>query len=153
MIIEGSQSPEEEDRAADASASQPVSEVWGTIYPPCYAAGEDEKLNRLDMDVSDDRYEKNYANFTERGRYTIEVHAQDALGNMSTPPMITHVDTTPWDVNHDKKVNILDLVLVGRYLGESPAQLTNADVNGDGAVDISDLALVGKHFGEKYCIE
>ena len=32
MIIEGSQSPEEEDRAADASASQPVSEVLDSSH-------------------------------------------------------------------------------------------------------------------------
>ncbi len=57
---------------------------------------------------------------------------------------------TPWDVNGDGLVDVSDLVLVGRRLGETIKEPTspNPDVNGDGIVDISDLVLIGKHFGE-----
>jgi len=54
----------------------------------------------------------------------------------------------PWDVNEDGKVDILDLVLVGRYFGESSPANPRADVNQDGIVDIVDLTLIGVHFGE-----
>jgi hypothetical protein len=56
-----------------------------------------------------------------------------------------------WDVNKDGQVDILDLALVGRHLGETieePIQ-PNPDVNGDGTVDILDLVLVERHFGER----
>ena len=52
-----------------------------------------------------------------------------------------------WDVNSDGKVNISDLILVGRNLGKQGENI-EGDVNGDGVVNISDLVLVGKHFGE-----
>ncbi len=54
---------------------------------------------------------------------------------------------TPWDVNGDGRVNILDLTFVASHFGEDnppPA----ADVNGDGKVNILDLTTVASHFGE-----
>jgi hypothetical protein len=58
----------------------------------------------------------------------------------------------PWDVNHDLKIDILDLAAVGAYFGEYfyTIAVNNPDVNRDGIVDISDLVLVGKHYGEIY---
>ena len=54
---------------------------------------------------------------------------------------------TPWDVNSDGVVNIVDLVLVGSQFGGSGDNLSE-DINDDGKVDIIDLVLVGSHFGE-----
>lgn len=54
---------------------------------------------------------------------------------------------TPWDVNDDGSVNILDLTFVASHFGgENPPP--EADVNGDGKVNILDLTLVASHFGE-----
>ena len=60
---------------------------------------------------------------------------------------ISEPPKTPWDVNNDGKVNILDLTFVASHFGEDnhPPQ---ADVNGDGRVNILDLTLVASHFGE-----
>ncbi len=55
----------------------------------------------------------------------------------------------PWDVNNDRKVNILDLTFVASYFGAENAPPA-ADVNGDGKVNILDLTLVASHFGEVY---
>ncbi len=54
------------------------------------------------------------------------------------------------DVNTDGMINILDLVLVAGFLGETPTedQTVNPDVNGDGQVNILDLVLVANHLGE-----
>ena len=54
------------------------------------------------------------------------------------------------DVNTDGMINILDLVLVAGFLGETPTedQTVNPDVNGDGNVNILDLVLVANHLGE-----
>ena len=55
------------------------------------------------------------------------------------------------DVNIDGVVNILDLTLVAKNIGTTPAaDLTfNPDVNGDGTVNILDLTLVASHFGKR----
>ena len=54
------------------------------------------------------------------------------------------------DVNADGMINILDLVLVAGFFGETPTedQTLNPDVNGDGKINILDLVLVASHFGE-----
>ena len=52
---------------------------------------------------------------------------------------------TPWDVNQDRVVNVLDLVIVGQNFGTDNAI---ADVTGDGTVNVLDLVLVAQHFGE-----
>lgn len=55
-----------------------------------------------------------------------------------------------WDVNRDQKIDIFDLVLVGKHFGEhiTGEPENNPDVNGDGIVDIFDLVLIGIHFGQ-----
>ncbi|RKU19557.1 hypothetical protein C6500_10305 [Candidatus Poribacteria bacterium] len=56
--------------------------------------------------------------------------------------------TPAWDVNEDRFVNILDLVLVSANFGmEGPVP---TDVNGDNTVNILDLTLVVNHLGEYY---
>ena len=60
----------------------------------------------------------------------------------------TSMSSTPWDVNADGTVDILDLVLVAGQFGQSGESL-KGDVNGDGAVDILDLVAVSSHFGEE----
>ena len=59
---------------------------------------------------------------------------------------MTITAATPTDVNSDGKVDISDLVLAARNLGERDENI-EGDVNGDGEVNISDLALVAEHFG------
>ena len=53
------------------------------------------------------------------------------------------------DVNADGFVNVLDLVLIAKYLGEtsSEKQDPNPDVNADGTVNILDLVLVTQYLG------
>ena len=54
----------------------------------------------------------------------------------------------PWDVNEDGSVDISDLVIVGKYFGESPPTNPRADVNRNNIVDILDLVLIARHLGE-----
>ena len=58
----------------------------------------------------------------------------------------------PWDVNADGVVNIFDLSIVVRSIGQLiPTHLDiYPDVNGDGVIDLNDVALVSSHFGESY---
>ena len=53
-----------------------------------------------------------------------------------------------WDVNGDRRVNILDLVLVAQNMGQPVSVNSRTDVNGDGTVNILDLVLVAQHLGE-----
>ena len=55
------------------------------------------------------------------------------------------MNETPWDVNQDCVVNVLDLVIVSQNFGTDNAV---ADVTGDGTVNVLDLVLVVQHFGE-----
>jgi len=61
-------------------------------------------------------------------------------------------EVPPWDVNHDGRVDVLDLVIVAQYYGKYISQPgdINPDVNGDGKVDVKDLIVVGKHYGDTY---
>ena len=47
------------------------------------------------------------------------------------------------DINNDGVVNILDMVIAARFLGDQGAGIV-ADVNGDGVVNILDLVLIGQ---------
>ena len=51
--------------------------------------------------------------------------------------------TSPYDLNNDGVVNVLDLILTAQHLGS-----TEADINGDGTTNILDLILVAQHLGE-----
>lgn len=86
---------------------------------------------------------------TEPGDYDITVTATSGTDSTVTAEVTTTTTVempTPWDVNDDGVVNIQDLVLVARELGESGEGL-KTDVNGDGTVNILDLVLVASHLG------
>ena len=52
-----------------------------------------------------------------------------------------------WDVNMDGKINILDLIIVAKYLGEPITENNQrADVNGDRVINILDLVAVANAF-------
>lgn len=55
---------------------------------------------------------------------------------------------TPYDLNWDGKVNILDVVVVAKHFNQrlDRQMIPNPDVNGDGVVDLSDIVEVAKHF-------
>ncbi len=55
--------------------------------------------------------------------------------------------SSPWDVNRDGTVNILDLVQAASQFGQVGINLSG-DVNGDGKVDESDLGHIGSRLGE-----
>ena len=50
----------------------------------------------------------------------------------------------PGDINEDGLVNLSDLVLVLKHIGESPPTDTRADANGDDKVDINDIIWIIK---------
>lgn len=50
----------------------------------------------------------------------------------------------PEDVNDDGFIDLADLTIASRYLGESGVGIL-ADINGDGTVDIRDLVLISRH--------
>ena len=52
------------------------------------------------------------------------------------------------DANRDGVVNILDLILVARQLGQRVSADSAVDINGDGVVNIFDLTLVAQGIGK-----
>ena len=67
-------------------------------------------------------------------------------------PLFSGEIENPWDVNGDNTVNILDIEVVGNWLGHhTPVDCPfNPDVNDDGIIDIQDLTQIGLHYGESY---
>ena len=64
---------------------------------------------------------------------------------INTTLMIYHHDR--WDVNWDDHVNILDLILIGQWWGETGTPCwVSADVNCDGVINILDMVLAGQHW-------
>ena len=60
---------------------------------------------------------------------------------------------TPWDVNNDSIVDLLDMIRVGQHFGFSEGDesyISNADINKDGIINILDLIIVGQRFGMTY---
>jgi len=55
----------------------------------------------------------------------------------------------PWDLNGDGKIDIFDLVMVGRYFGQSGEKI-KGDADQNGLVDLYDLITVVTHFGQSY---
>ena len=135
-----------------------ISNVSATVIPPDFDPAQPlDDWNALSFDEFDlveidtGKYAALYSNFTLPGDYTIIVNAENSDG--SAVPVQTTITipgeeapATPWDVNSDGVVNILDLAIVGSQFGESGPDLSG-DVNGDGAVNVQDLVLVGSHFG------
>lgn len=59
--------------------------------------------------------------------------------------------TVQGDINFDGRVNIFDLVIVGKAFGTKPGQTgwdERADMNNDDVINIFDLVLIGKNFGK-----
>ena len=78
-----------------------------------------------------------------------DVVLSDSAGAASRPQVengqIVEPSHTKGDVNRDGVVNIQDLVLAARRLGQRGQN--DADMNGDGVVNIQDLVLVAGAFG------
>ena len=55
----------------------------------------------------------------------------------------------PWDLNGDGKIDIFDLVTVGRYFGQT-GEKVKGDADQNGLVDLFDLITVVTHFGQSY---
>lgn len=61
--------------------------------------------------------------------------------------------SAPWDMNHDGKVDMIDVGTAVRAFGTrigSQHWSLEVDISGDGKVDMKDLGAVARHFGLKY---
>ncbi|MCD6573242.1 MAG: right-handed parallel beta-helix repeat-containing protein, partial [Thermoplasmata archaeon] len=59
----------------------------------------------------------------------------------------------PWDLNNDKTVNVLDLIMVAMHFGSHEGEAgydAGVDLNNDKEINILDLIIVAMHFGEQY---
>ena len=57
-------------------------------------------------------------------------------------PDTEYTTLPPWDINEDGEVNILDLVIISKHLGESQPANPRADVDSNGIVNILDMVIV-----------
>lgn len=65
---------------------------------------------------------------------------------------LSGIDPTPWDLNRDGSVDILDVVIIAKHIGGSvdDSIIPSPDIDGNGIVDTDDMRVVAFHFGETY---
>jgi hypothetical protein len=83
------------------------------------------------------------------GTFTVHLAISDSQGTVSLT--FLSFNQLQADIDHDCKVNIFDLTLVGSSFGSRIGDATydaSADVNGDGIINIIDLVIVGSNFGK-----
>lgn len=91
-----------------------------------------------------------------RGSSVFDLYYTNLVNSLGQP--ISHevsngyfVNGSPYDLNKDGHVDIIDVVIVTSAFGKEegdPGWDPRADVNGDGLVDIFDVVLIAIHFGE-----
>jgi hypothetical protein len=87
------------------------------------------------------------------GLVTVGIHYDpESLGGRDPSALvIAQFDFLLGDVNHDGKVNLLDLLIITRALFSTPARRSwnpNCDLNGDLRVDLRDLCLALRNLGK-----
>jgi hypothetical protein len=90
---------------------------------------------------------------TLRGKVTIGIHYDPNLlnGRDESKLNLGQFDFLLGDVNHDGKVNLVDLLIITKALCSKLGSRNwnpNADLNGDRKVDLKDLCLALKNFGK-----
>ena len=91
----------------------------------------------------------------EAGVYTVEVYKKS--GSCTVTGSVTFEvksestgDRIPGDVNDDGEVDMIDSVLLDRYLADWDVtiNMSNADVNGDGEVDMIDSVMLDRYLAD-----
>jgi hypothetical protein len=85
--------------------------------------------------------------------YTVGIHYDPESPGITDPSrlVIAQFDFLLGDVNHDGKVNMVDLVIIMRALFSTPTSRNwnpNCDLNGDNRVDLRDLCLAMHNLGK-----
>ena len=84
------------------------------------------------------------------GRIRIGIHYDPGLVKKPSKLVIAQFDFLLGDVNHDGKVNTVDLLIINKALFSTPTSRNwnrNCDLNGDGRVDPKDLCLALQNLG------
>jgi hypothetical protein len=78
---------------------------------------------------------------------SLTLSVKDNANNTATKSLTITVLYGSWDVNQDNVTNALDMIEIGKHLGESGAGgWIQEDINHDGIVNILDSILVGQHW-------
>jgi hypothetical protein len=94
-------------------------------------------------------YKPNYG-FGGEDSFTFIANDGKSDSDPMTIKIIVNLIPNPVDINRDGIVNILDLVIIGKYYGKEDFPLdNNPDANRDHKVDNKDFEIVQKDFGKK----
>ena len=90
----------------------------------------------------------------EEGTYTVEAYKKSGsctvAGAVTFEVKSASGDRVPGDVNDDGEVDMIDSVMLDRYLADWDVtiNMANADVNGDGEVDMIDSVMLDRYLAD-----
>jgi parallel beta-helix repeat protein len=127
-----------------------------TIYHNNFIANQNQtRMDSSHINIWDNSYEGNYwsdYNGTDFDRYgigsipyTIDADNQDNCP-LKSPHMIG-------DINHDAKVNILDIMIIARAFWTVPGDgrwNIHADIDGNNEINIADISIPAKSFRKEW---
>jgi len=61
-----------------------------------------------------------------------------------------NLPSNPGDVNRDKRVDILDIMIIIPHVGKTSGYDSRADVKKDNVINVLDLVEVARHWGKQY---
>jgi parallel beta-helix repeat protein len=92
-----------------------------------------------------------------KGNYTLSIYVEPIEGEEDLADNTMYYDwvfiTIPGDVNGDRRVNVLDAILIANSFNSKPGDANwnpNADINCDDKVNILDCIILANHFGESW---
>jgi hypothetical protein len=93
-------------------------------------------------------YYRSTTAFSTPGNYTYYIWAKDSSNNANTSSTVAFSMPANWDINIDGYCNILDLVSVSNYYGQSGSSgWIRQDVDNNGFIQVLDLVNLSNHYG------
>ena len=96
-------------------------------------------------------YYRSTTAFSTVGNYSYYIWAKDSNNNANTSSSVAFSMPPNWDINIDGDCNILDLVSVSNYYGQSGSNgWIRQDADNNGLIQVLDLVNLSNHYGTSW---
>jgi hypothetical protein len=96
-------------------------------------------------------YYRSTTAFSTAGNYSYYIWAKDTSNNPNSSSTVVFSMPANWDINMDGYCNILDLVLISNYYGQSGSNgWIRQDVDNNGLIQVLDMVNLTSHYGTSW---